>query len=873
MQWHQMTGPDVLRKLGVSAAGLDEQQAAKNRKQYGSNQLQKHRKIGGLRRFFAQFSDFMVLILLAAAGVSFLTALWEGNGDFIDPIIILLIVVVDAIIGTVQEGRAEQAIAALQKLAAPSCRVRRNGATVSIPAEQVTVGDIVELSEGDCVPADGRLLDCTGLQMDESALTGESFPAEKDARRILPPDAPLSERQNMVFAGTNVAAGHAVAVITGTGMATEMGRIASLLTEDGPPQTPLQLRLAKTGKVLGIAAMVICGGIFLLGRMQRVPTVEMFLIAVSLAVAAIPEGLPAVVTIVLALGVRRIAAHRAIVRRLPAVETLGCATVICSDKTGTLTQNKLTLVCLSDGGQQVAPDSRVGRAILTCGTLCSNTVLHPDGTAGGDPVETAIVQAASLQQLDPGALSRQEPRAGEIPFSSDRKYMVTAHRSGDGFRIVAKGAPEILLERCTCRGDGVPMDEFTRQQLRLEIRRLSGQGLRVLAAVQRQVDVLPPEEHWAEDLCFVGLMGFMDPPRPEVKAAVQECRRAGIRPVMITGDHVRTAEAIAGELGIRQCGESVLTGPELDGMNDDVLARAAASCAVYARVTPAHKMRIVQVLQRNGQVVAMTGDGVNDAPALRAADIGCAMGQSGTEVAKNAADMVLTDDCFTTIVAAVAQGRGIYANIRKAVHFLLSSNIGEITTVLTAFLLKLPSPLLAIQLLWVNLVTDSLPALALGVEPMEQDVMEQPPVHRDRSLFAGGLWYRILVEGLLIGALALLAFVVGRSFFDTDPAVPLVGRTMAFAVLSFAQLVHAFNMRSERSLQEIGIRSNMKMVGAFLICGALQISVIVLPVLNRVFETVRLNGVQSMIVAGLSLVPLVVCELEKRAAAKKLSRK
>ncbi|MBQ9083014.1 MAG: HAD-IC family P-type ATPase [Clostridia bacterium] len=735
MQWHQMTAPDVLQRLGVSATGLDDRQAEARRRQYGANKLREEAKRGTIRRFFAQFSDFMVLILLGAAAVSFLTALLTGEGDFADPVIILLIVVTDAIIGTVQEGRAEQAIAALQKLSAPVCRVRRNGQTIPLPAEEVTVGDIVELSEGDCVPADGRLLGAAGLQMDEAPLTGESFPVEKDSRRRLSGDAPLSERQNMVFAGTSVASGHGTAVITAVGMETEMGRIAALLAQEAPPQTPLQLRLAKTGKMLGIAAMGICAVIFLLGCLQQVPVTEMFLIAVSLAVAAIPEGLPAVVTIVLALGVRRIAAQKAIVRRLPAVETLGCATVICSDKTGTLTQNKMTVTRLSDGRQTVVPESAEGRTILTCGVLCSN--------GESDPTEAAILHAAAAQGLYPQELKEMYPREGEIPFSGEKKYMVTVHRDGNGRCIVVKGAPEIVLERCSARGNSVPLDAFTRQQLQQEIRHLSGQGLRVLAVARRMVMTLPAETHWAEDLCFVGLLGLMDPPRPEVRTAVRQCRSAGIRPVMITGDHALTAAAIADTLGIRQDGEQLLTGAELDRMDDAALTRAAAGCAVYARVTPAHKMRIVQALQRGGQVVAMTGDGVNDAPALRAADIGCAMGQSGTEVAKNAADMVLTDDCFSTIVAAVEQGRGIYANIRKAVHFLLSSNIGEITTVLTAFLLRLPSPLLAIQLLWVNLVTDSLPALALGMEPTERDVMAQRPVPRDQSLFAGGLWYRI----------------------------------------------------------------------------------------------------------------------------------
>ncbi len=603
MRWHQMSAPDVLQKLGVSAAGLDDRQAEARRRQYGANKLREEPKQGKIRRFFAQFSDFMVLILLGAAAVSFLTALLTGEGDFADPVIILLIVVTDAVIGTVQEGRAEQAIAALQKLSAPMCRVRRNGHTVLIPAVEVTVGDIAELSEGDCVPADGRLLDGTGLQMDEAPLTGESFPVEKDSRRRLPENAPLSEQQNMVFAGTSVAAGHGVAVITAVGMQTEMGKIAELLVRESAPQTPLQLRLAKTGKMLGIAAMGICAVIFLLGCLQRIPAAEMFLIAVSLAVAAIPEGLPAVVTIVLALGVRRIAAQRAIVRRLPAVETLGCATVICSDKTGTLTQNKMTVSRLSDGRKTVTPESTEGQAMLTCGVLCSN--------GESDPTEAAILRAAAAQGISLRDLGRSYPRTGEIPFSGEKKYMVTVHRDGGGWRIVVKGAPEVVLGRCT-----VPQDDFTRRQVQQEIRYLSGQGLRVLAVAQRVVTNLPAEAHWAEELCFVGLMGLMDPPRPEVRAAVQQCRSAGIRPVMITGDHALTAAAIAGELGIRQEGLDLLAAifVVLHDLHIDAASAQGGSQIIADPARTAENAGTdtagsnVQTLDQGGQISGGSGD-------------------------------------------------------------------------------------------------------------------------------------------------------------------------------------------------------------------------------------------------------------------------
>ncbi len=727
------------------------------------------------------------------------------------------------------------------------------------------------MESGDLVPADARLISSVGLKSEESALTGESFPVEKEAQRVFPEKEPIAEQKNMVFASGAIAAGRGTAVVVATGMQTQMGNIASMLMNEETPQTPLQQRLAKTGKLLGIAAVGICALIFVMGLLQKVAPLDMFMISVSLAVAAIPEGLPAVVTIVLALGVRRMAQNRAIIRRLPAVETLGSATVICSDKTGTLTQNRMTVQEIASVDASLIRSSAQGKDLLTMALLCNNAeLIRQDGIwqADGDPTETALAIAAAEQGILPETANRQYPRVTEFPFDSVRKRMSTVHRlSSGGYRVIVKGAPELLLTCCdqyTTGTENAVLDAFAKNRALNENDQMSCRALRVIGVAYKDITTLPTKEDLAEShLILAGFCGMIDPPRPEVKSAVNTCRSAGIRPVMITGDNAATASAIASQIGILRTGDSVITGSELDTMPQSDLDKKVRNCSVFARVSPEHKVRIVRALQRNGNVVAMTGDGVNDAPALKAADIGCAMGKTGTEVAKNAADMILTDDNFATIVSAVSEGRGIYSNIKKAVHFLLSCNIGEIMTVFVAFLMRLPSPLLAIQLLWVNLVTDSLPALALGVEPKDRDVMKKKPVSAGQSLFAEGLWKRILLEGGLIGSLSLLAFVIGRTFYDTAGATPAVGRTMTFAVLSISQLVHAFSMRSEESLFSIGVFSNRKMVGSFLICMIMQVTVITIPALAAIFKTVPLTTVQWLLVSLLSAIPLVAVEIEK----------
>lgn len=865
MELYSQSREEAVQTLGTDPArGLNQRECQRRLEQYGKNELRPAKRRGLPARFFSQFQDLMVLILLAAAAVSFAVSWVRGDGEYVDSLIILAIVVCNAVIGTVQEVRADRAIQALKKLSSPHAWVIREGRRQRVESSQLVPGDLVVLQAGDLVPADLRLLKSAELKIEESALTGESVPAEKDAGAHCPGNAPLGERKNMAFASTGVASGAGVGVVAATGMDTAMGRIAHMLEHEQSPQTPLQQRLKRMGKVMGVGVVLICAVIFLLGLFQQRPPLEMFMIAISLGVAAIPEGLTAVVTIVLAMGIKRMAQKRAIVRHLPAVETLGSTQVICSDKTGTLTQNKMTVVAFSSARGEERLDSPAAQFALELATLCSDAQEVGEKITG-DPTETAFLRACKRGK---GELEGCFPRVGEIPFTSARKRMTTAHRLPEGgFRLIAKGAPDVLIARCTQLlqgGEIRPLTGAMKAKLLSDNSRLAERALRVLAVAYRDVSALPSDDRESESqLIFCGLIAMEDPPRPGVKEAVAQCKRAGILPVMITGDHAATALAIGQRLGIAESSSQVMTGPELDRLDDGALSKKVFQYRIFARVSPEHKVKLVRAFQQRGMVVAMTGDGVNDAPALKAADIGCAMGKNGTEVAQSAADMVLTDDDFSTIVAAVREGRGIYQNIRKTVHFLLSCNIGEILVVFVAFLLRAPTPLLAIQLLWVNLVTDSFPALALGADPIQGDVMEQPPHKREEGVFSGGVGFAVAVEGCLVGALALLAYTIGRAFFDYDPAAPAIGRTMAFCVLSLSQLVHSFNMRSEHSVLKLGLLSNRKLVVACGFCAILMVSVVLFPPLSALFQTTALTAFQWLIVAALSLCPLLVVEGEK----------
>lgn len=865
MELYSQSREEAVQTLGTDPArGLNQRECQRRLEQYGKNELRPAKRRGLPARFFSQFQDLMVLILLAAAAVSFAVSWVRGDGEYVDSLIILAIVVCNAVIGTVQEVRADRAIQALKKLSSPHAWVIREGRRQRVESSQLVPGDLVVLQAGDLVPADLRLLKSAELKIEESALTGESVPAEKDAGARCPQNAPLGERKNMAFASTGVASGAGVGVVAATGMDTAMGRIAHMLEHEQSPQTPLQQRLKRMGKVMGVGVVLICAVIFLLGLFQQRPPLEMFMIAISLGVAAIPEGLTAVVTIVLAMGIKRMAQKRAIVRHLPAVETLGSTQVICSDKTGTLTQNKMTVVAFSSARGEERLDSPAAQFALELAALCSDAQEVGEKITG-DPTETAFLRACKRGK---GELEGCYPRVGEIPFTSARKRMTTAHRLPEGgFRLIAKGAPDVLIARCTQLlqgGEIRPLTGAMKAKLLSDNSRLAERALRVLAVAYRDVSALPSDDRESESqLIFCGLIAMEDPPRPGVKEAVAQCKRAGILPVMITGDHAATALAIGQRLGIAESSSQVMTGPELDRLDDGALSKKVFQYRVFARVSPEHKVKLVRAFQQRGMVVAMTGDGVNDAPALKAADIGCAMGKNGTEVAQSAADMVLTDDDFSTIVAAVREGRGIYQNIRKTVHFLLSCNIGEILVVFVAFLLRAPTPLLAIQLLWVNLVTDSFPALALGADPIQGDVMEQPPHKREEGVFSGGVGFAVAVEGCLVGALALLAYTIGRAFFDYDPAAPAIGRTMAFCVLSLSQLVHSFNMRSEHSVLKLGLLSNRKLVAACGFCAILMVSVVLFPPLSALFQTTALTAFQWLIVAALSLCPLLVVEGEK----------
>ena len=838
--------------------GLSQGEGARRLAGYGENKLEKAKPPGLFRQVLAQLRDPMILVLLAAAALSFFAG---GGQDWLDTAIILLIVVFNTVISVSQEDNARKALEALEKLAAPRARVLREGVERRLESTHLVPGDILLLEAGDYVPADGRILWAAGLQTDESAMTGESLPVHKRAGDGLPPDTPLAERKNMVIGGTVVTGGRAKVVVTATGMQTEMGKIAGLLLRQGQGETPLQRKMKEVSRVLSLVCVGVCAVMFGVGMLQHRDILDMFLTAVALAVAAIPEGLPAIVTIVLAVGVGRMARRNAIIKRLPAVETLGCASVICSDKTGTLTKNQMTVL------EVWTPAPALRDRALTLGTLCGDAQEGPGGYIGA-PTETAIAQAAAQAGLEKAALERDMPRRGEAPFDSVRKRMATCHALPNGEALVAvKGAPEAVLARCThllgAQGPR-PLTDGDRRRIAQVGGDLAGQALRVLAVAQRLQPALPKSmaaEGLEAELTFVGLIGMMDPPRPEVRQAVDRCAGAGIRPVMITGDHKDTAVAIAKQLNIYRPGDKAIDGAGLDFLPQETLEEEIEAFSVYARVSPEHKMRIVQAWQRRGHVVAMTGDGVNDAPALKAADIGCAMGKTGTDVAKGAADMILTDDNFATVVAAVEQGRGIYANIRKAIHYLLSCNIGEILTIFLATLLPVSqAPLSPVQLLWLNLVTDSLPALALGMEPVEKTAMTQPPRGKEEPLFSKAFSRRLAWQGALVGGITLLAYGLGFHLTGTFA----VANTMAFATLTFSQLFHAFDVRSETTpLFRLGVLSNKAMNKAFLAGAALQAAVLLAPPLQGAFSVVPLALEQWGMVLALALTPLVVCEIEK----------
>ena len=861
--WHHESSAAVLAELNTHpSSGLTTEEAELRRARYGPNELLTSPGRGLLLRFLDQLRDPMILVLLAAAVLSVLAG---GGEEWVDAVIILVIIVVNAVLSIVQEEQAEKALDALGKLSAPRASVLRDGHTVRLDASLLVPGDVIFLAAGDRVPADARLLDCAALQADESTLTGESLPVSKAADLLLAEETQAADRRNMVLSSTVITAGRGSAVVTATGMDTEVGHIAGLLLHEKTVDTPLQRKMAEISRGLSLLCVAVCALVFGAGMAWGRGILEMFLTAVSLAVAAIPEGLPAIVTIVLALGVQRMAAQGAIVKKLPAVETLGCAGVICSDKTGTLTQNRMTVT------ECVVPPGASRPLALTIGALCTSAVLAPDRIhADGDPTETALVEAAAREGLFQPDLALELPRTAEFPFDSARKRMSTLHAlPAHRARLLVKGAPDVLLPRCTFLPGGIPLTDARRREFAQRAEEMAARALRVLAVAYRDLPS-PPARPSAEDLeqqlTFAGFFGMMDPPRKEVSAAVSLCRQAGIRPVMITGDHKLTAVAIAKELGIFRPGDLAVTGPELDFMPQSLLEDEISRFSVFARVTPEHKMRIVRAWQKKGAVVAMTGDGVNDAPALKVADIGCAMGKSGTDVAKSAADMILTDDNFSTITAAVRQGRGVYANIKKSIHYLLSCNIGEIVTILCATLLGFSHmPLLPVQLLWLNLVTDSLPALALGVEPVEPDVMHHPPRPAQEKLFAGAFALRLVWQGLLVGLVTLAAFLLGGGVLCArfQPAEGL-SSTMAFATLTICQLFHAFDVRSEtRSIVRIGILSNPAMNRAFAAGLLLQGAVLSFPPLQRIFSVVPMLPHQWMAVFALSLAPTLVCEIVK----------
>lgn len=864
--FHTLTVEDSLARLSATEQGLDGAEAASRLEQHGKNMLQEAEGKSLLQKMLAQFKDVMIIILLVAAVISGLL------GEWTDSIIIVVVVLINAILGVVQENKAENALAALKQMSSPNAQVRRGGQVITIKAEDLVPGDIVLLEAGNVVPADMRLIETASLKIEEAALTGESVPVDKELAPLEKADVVIGDRVNMAYMSSNVAYGRGVGVVTATGVHTEVGKIASFISQEEDEITPLQKKLNELGKYFTIIIIIVAAIMFGIGYFEGREWLDMLLTSISLAVAAIPEGLPAIVTIILALGVQKMAKRKSIIRKLPAVETLGSTEIICSDKTGTLTQNKMTVQQAYVGQHHIDEEKTMlghldGDRFLYIMTLCNDSkITEEDGSTRllGDPTETALIDYALKQGLNKHKLEEQYPRVAELPFDSDRKLMTTVHKmhdeDGSPLRIMTKGAPDVLLERCTHivkDGKVELLSEAYKKEIAAANKAMADKALRVLAAAYRDIEKLPDDIHsdaLERDLVFAGLVGMIDPPREEVKDAVRICKEAGIRPIMITGDHRDTAAAIAKELDIIQDESGVLTGSELNQIDEKEFEQKVTQYSVYARVSPEHKVRIVQAWKKRGKIVAMTGDGVNDAPALKTADIGIGMGITGTDVSKGVSDMVLADDNFSTIVVAVEEGRKVYSNIRKAIQFLLSANLGEVLTLFIATLVgwKILFP---IHILWINLVTDTLPALALGFEKAEDDIMKQPPRKSSTSVFADGVGAGIIYQGILEAGLTLWAYWWGHTHYSEAHAV-----TMAFATLGLIQLTHAFNVRSNRkSIFSIGFFSNRYLNGAAVISGLLVILVILLPFMNDLFSVVELNLEQWLIVIGsaVAIIPLV----------------
>ncbi|WP_163192495.1 cation-translocating P-type ATPase [Clostridium thermarum] len=880
--WFEKSVDDVIKETNTDIVnGLSTEEVEKRKVQYGLNQLQGKKRKTLLQLLFAQINDVLIYILLAAAVISVI--LDEPS----DAIVIGIVVIINSVVGVIQESKAEKSLEALKKLSTPKAIVKRNGEMVEIPSEEIVPGDIIIIDAGRFIPCDIRLIETANLKIEESALTGESVPVDKDANVTLnAADTPLGDQKNMSFMSTLATYGRGVGIAVGTGMSTEIGKIAKMLDQQESELTPLQKKLAELGKILGFGAIIICIIMFVVGLLQGKEPLEMLLISISLAVAAIPEGMPAIVTIVLAIGVQRMIKENAIVRKLPAVETLGAVNIVCSDKTGTLTQNKMTVTKFYVDGvlsPVTALDlNNASHKLLLENMMLCNDATYTESSKTGDPTEIALLEMGAKFNVFQDEMQKQHSRVDEIPFESDRKLMTTVNKYGEEYYVMTKGAIDNLLKICTgafINGKVIPLTDDIIANIMSSSNSMSDDALRVLGGAYKILPNTHVEIDTLEkDLIFIGLVGMIDPPREEVKDSIALCKSSGIKTIMITGDHKNTALAIAKELGIAEDESQAIFGSELDKMTDEELSAKIDNLRVFARVSPEHKVKIVKAFKAKGNIVSMTGDGVNDAPSLKMADIGVAMGITGTDVAKGASDMVLTDDNFSTIVSAIKEGRNIFNNIKKSILFLLSCNAGEIFALFFAILLGWAAPLKSIHILWVNLITDTLPALSLGVDPGDKDVMKEKPRDPKQSLFANGQGLYVILNGLLIGILTLAAFIIGAkvytghaSLFPLFPPEDVMtedalrhARTMAFVVLSVSQLFHSLNMRHpEKSIFQVGVFTNKYLIASVLLGIFLQDVVITVPILREVFDVFNLLPEDWLLVGALSIMPLVINEIIK----------